>query len=100
MIQFAKRTGKAAIRNALWLFYAAQDSGTPVWVKVVIYGVLAYFISPIDAIPDITPIIGYTDDLGVLAAAVATVSVNITDEVKAKASQELNDWFDDGTGSF
>ena len=92
-VNFAKSAGKEVIEKALWLFYAAQDPATPVWAKGVIYGALGYFISPIDAIPDITPIIGYTDDLGVLAAAVASVSMYITAEVKEKASQKLKDWF-------
>jgi uncharacterized membrane protein YkvA (DUF1232 family) len=54
---------------------------------------LGYFISPIDAIPDVIPFVGYSDDLGVLVAAVATVSTYITDDVKAKAKAKLQDWF-------
>lgn len=36
--------------------------------KAIVIGALVYFISPIDAIPDIAPLIGYLDDLGVIAA--------------------------------
>ncbi len=36
--------------------------------KVIVVAGLIYFISPIDAIPDITPLIGYLDDLGVITA--------------------------------
>jgi len=36
--------------------------------KAIVVGALIYFISPIDAIPDITPLIGYLDDLGVITA--------------------------------
>jgi len=36
--------------------------------KAIVAAVLIYFISPIDAIPDITPLIGYLDDLGVITA--------------------------------
>ena len=39
--------------------------------------------------------VGYTDDLGVLAAAVAAVAMNITAEIKAQASVKMNDWFGD-----
>ncbi|MGB3263274.1 MAG: DUF1232 domain-containing protein [Microcoleus sp.] len=52
-----------------------------------------YFISPVDSIPDILADIGFTDDLGVLLAAVATVSVYINAETKAQAKQKMNDWF-------
>ncbi len=36
--------------------------------KAIVVAGLVYFISPVDAIPDITPLIGYLDDLGVLTA--------------------------------
>ena len=36
--------------------------------KAIVAAALIYFISPVDAIPDITPLIGYLDDLGVITA--------------------------------
>jgi uncharacterized membrane protein YkvA (DUF1232 family) len=92
--KFAKAAGKEVIEKALFLYYAAQESDTPVWAKTIIYSALAYFISPIDAIPDITPVVGYTDDLGALVSALATVSMYVTEDVKNKARQKLSDWFD------
>ncbi|WP_444676797.1 YkvA family protein [Halomonas sp. E19] len=50
--------GKASSRTlepALKMYYSAQDPSTPRWAKATIYGALGYFISPIDAIPDLTP---------------------------------------------
>lgn len=91
---FAKAAGKEVIEKALFLYYAAQESDTPVWAKTVIYSALAYFISPIDAIPDITPVVGYSDDLGALVGALATVSMYVTEDVKNKARQKLSNWFD------
>jgi uncharacterized membrane protein YkvA (DUF1232 family) len=38
--------------------------------KTVVIATLAYFILPLDAIPDFTPIAGYLDDIGVVAAAI------------------------------
>ena len=62
VVKFAKTAGREVIEKALWLYYAAQQPNTPLWAKTAIYGALGYFISPIDAIPDITPVIGYADD--------------------------------------
>ena len=90
---FALQAGREVIEKALWLYYAAQRSETPAWAKGVIYGALAYFISPIDAIPDITPFVGYVDDLGAISAAIGMVSVYINDEVKVQAKAKLDDWF-------
>ena len=90
---YAKSAGKEVIEKALFLYYAAQREETPVWAKTTVYGALAYFISPIDAIPDITPVIGYVDDLGVLAAAVSAISAYINSDVKKDARNKIEDWF-------
>lgn len=91
--RFALTAGREVIEKALWLYYALQKSETPAWAKTVIAGALAYFILPIDAIPDAIPVAGYTDDLGALASALGMVAMYITADVKQQASQKLNDWF-------
>ena len=88
-----KRAGAVIVELALKLYYAAQDPDTPKAAKITIYGALAYLISPVDAIPDITPVIGYTDDLGVLTVAVATVAMYIKPEHVAKAKAKMELWF-------
>ncbi len=93
VVKYAKAAGKEVIAKALWLYYAAQNPAIPARAKGVIYGALGYFILPIDAIPDIGPIIGYTDDLGVIGTGLAAVSMYITDEVKQQAHQKPLDWF-------
>ena len=90
---YARTAGKEVVEKALWLYYSAQHPGTPAWAKSVIYGALGYFIFPLDAIPDLTPIAGYADDLGVLVAALATVAVYVTDEIKAQAAARIAAWF-------
>lgn len=89
----AKSAGRTTLEKALYLFYAAQSPNTPAWAKRVIYGALGYFIFPLDAIPDLAPMIGYTDDLGVMMAALATVALYVTPEVKAQARRKLEQWF-------
>lgn len=36
--------------------------------KAIVVTALIYFISPVDAVPDIAPLVGYLDDLGVIAS--------------------------------
>lgn len=91
--KFAKVAGKEVIEKALFLYYAAKQPNTPLWAKTTIYGALAYFISPIDMLPDLTPLLGYTDDLSILAAALVTVASYITDEVKQQARDKMQTWF-------
>jgi len=89
----AKVAGETVLEPALKLYYSAKDADTPIWAKTTIIGALGYLISPIDAIPDITPIVGYSDDLGVLVAATAAVAAHIKDEHTQKAKETLKQWF-------
>ncbi|MBI5854012.1 MAG: DUF1232 domain-containing protein [Nitrospirae bacterium] len=76
---------------ALKLYYALKNPDTPAWAKATIIGALAYFISPMDAIPDMLPAVGYADDLGVLTAALATVAQYIDDSVVEKARAQMKE---------
>ena len=60
--------------DALAAFYCAFDPETPTRAKAILLGALAYFILPIDVIPDLLPLLGLTDDAAVIAAAIATIS--------------------------
>lgn len=91
--KFAKTAGSKVVYVVLLLYYTMQDSAVGLATKVSIAAALGYFILPADAILDLTPIIGYSDDLGVLLFVLTQVSTNITPEIKEKARQKLNEWF-------
>jgi uncharacterized membrane protein YkvA (DUF1232 family) len=93
MKRFAARAGKGVVEIALQLYYTLQSSHTPMWAKGVIIGALGYFISPVDAIPDVIPVAGFIDDFGVLTAAVAAVATHITPEIKKQAREKTKEWF-------
>ncbi len=63
------------------------------WARTTIYGALAYLISPIDAIPDFVPVVGFSDDLAAMAAAIAVVTAYITPEVIRRAKQKMAELF-------
>ena len=65
--------------------YCAFDRQTPVHVKAALIGALAYFVLPTDFIPDVLPVIGYTDDAAVLATAIKLVSSHITPDHREAA---------------
>lgn len=92
---YAKQAGTKVVYSALLLFYAYRRKETPSWAKNIVLGTLGYLISPIDAIPDLTPLLGYTDDLGVLSFGLVTIASYINDEVKSNARERLNKWFGD-----
>jgi uncharacterized membrane protein YkvA (DUF1232 family) len=70
-------------------YYCVLDRETPTKVRAVLIGALAYFILPADAIPDILPVVGFTDDAGVIAAALAMVARHITDRHRDAAKAAL-----------
>jgi len=91
--RYAKIAGMEVVEKALLLFYAAQEEKAPAWAKGTIAAALGYFIVPLDAVADLTPAVGYADDLGVLVLAIAAVSRYINDDVRAKTANRLRAWF-------
>src|SRR5580704_931065 len=55
--------------DAVAAFYCALDSATPLPIRATLFGALAYFVMPFDAIPDFILGLGYTDDAAILIAA-------------------------------
>jgi len=70
-------------------YFCATDSATPRRVKLVLFGALGYFILPVDAIADFLPLVGFSDDAAVLAAAIATVSTAIRQDHRDRARDAL-----------
>ena len=62
-------------------------------MKAAIYGALGYFICPVDAIPDPTPVFGYSDDISVLAPVLTLVAKYIDKEVHKQANSQLESIF-------
>ena len=75
--------------DLLAAYYCAFDRDTPLHVKAALMGALAYFVLPLDGIPDILPVIGLTDDAAVLAAAIRLVSGHISPLHRAAARDKL-----------
>lgn len=78
------------VDEVLAAFYCATDSATPAWVKAVLLGALAYFIAPIDAVPDFLAGLGYTDDAAVLLGAVKAVGSHISAAHRERARAWLS----------
>ena len=96
---FWPKMGRVAARipfanQAVSLYYAARDPETPMAAKGIMLGALAYFVMPIDAIPDVLAGIGFTDDAAVITAVIATLGANVRKrhrELAEKALDRLRD---------
>jgi uncharacterized membrane protein YkvA (DUF1232 family) len=75
--------------DLLAAYYCAFDKQTPRHVQATLLGALAYFILPFDFIPDMMPILGFTDDAAVLATAIRLVASHITPDHRDAARAAL-----------
>jgi uncharacterized membrane protein YkvA (DUF1232 family) len=75
--------------DALSLWWCARDPTTPAAAKGMMFAALAYFVLPTDAIPDVLPAIGFTDDAAVIAALIAIVGKNLKPRHKDEAKTFL-----------
>jgi len=91
--KFSKQAGTKVIYAVLLLYYAMLDNNVSMKPKLLIVASLGYFILPTDAIFDLTPIIGFSDDLGVLIFALNQISSIVTAEVKENARNKMAEWF-------
>ncbi len=96
--KYAIKVGCTGIHTAFCLYYVLKKDTIPLKAKAIVLGALGYFISPLDVIPDFTPVIGLTDDMAVLAAALTAVAMHVDDEVRARARQKVKELLGDGCG--
>ena len=79
-------------------YYCAFDRQTPRHVQAALLGAMAYFILPFDFVPDMLPVLGFTDDAAVLATAIRMVATHITAEHREAARAAMQRGMDrDGT---
>lgn len=75
--------------DAIASYYTAFDQRTPLRVRAMLLAALAYFVLPLDVVPDIFPVIGFTDDAAVLMAVLKLLSGHVTPEHYAAARDAL-----------
>jgi len=77
--------------DALAAYHCVRDPQTSARVKFILLAALAYLVLPVDAVPDILPILGFTDDAAVLAAAMSAVRGEIRPEHREAARATLDE---------
>jgi uncharacterized membrane protein YkvA (DUF1232 family) len=92
--RFWSKLKRVAVRlpfaeDLLAAYYCAFDKETPRHVQAALLGAVAYFILPFDFVPDMLPVLGFTDDAAVLATAIRMVASHITDDHRKAARAAL-----------
>ena len=80
--------GAKVLYPALQLYYLMQSPAVKLADKALIVGALGYLILPADLVPDIIPLMGFTDDLTALMLVLRTVEKHLTPDIKARARAE------------
>ena len=77
------------VEDLLAAYYCAFDRTTPRRVQLALIGAIAYFVLPVDAIPDWLPVAGFTDDAAVLATTLKLVADHISPLHRQAAREAL-----------
>lgn len=72
---------------AAW--YCAKDPATPVRVRALLWGAVAYFILPVDVMPDYLVGLGFSDDAAVVAMVISLLSRHIEPRHRQAAEARL-----------
>jgi uncharacterized membrane protein YkvA (DUF1232 family) len=75
--------------DLLAAYYCAFDRQTPLAVKATLIAAIGYFVLPADTIPDLLPVLGFTDDAAVLTTALRLVASNVRPEHRTMAREKL-----------
>jgi len=76
--------------DAIAAYYCALDPATPIRVRGMLLAALAYFILPIDLIPDVLAGLGFADDAALITAVFGLVAAHITPAHRAAAARALD----------
>ena len=91
--KYGKLIGITALYKAGQLWFVLQKPDVPARTKAVIMGALGYLIAPLDFLPDLLPVLGYTDDIVAITFALIKVQGYIDEEVERKSKKLLTKIF-------
>ena len=78
------------VEDLVAAYYCALDPATPMRVRGMLLAAIAYFILPVDLVPDMIAGLGFTDDITLLTAVIGMVASNITPVHRAAAARALD----------
>ena len=91
--KYGKLIGITALYKAVQLWFVLQKPDVPAGTKAVIMGALGYLIAPLDFLPDLLPVLGYTDDMVAITFALIKIQGYIDEEVERKSKKLLTKIF-------
>ena len=85
-------SGRAIAQPALEAFEMMIDTATPPQARVSLFAALTYLIIPIDLVPDLIPVAGFSDDLVAITAVISLWSQYMNPSIRNRARKKLDKW--------
>lgn len=82
-------------RDLVAAYYCAVDPQTPTRTRGILLAALAYFVLPLDFVPDVLAAVGFSDDVAVLTAAFGAISGQIKETHYRRADETIGDRSDE-----
>jgi len=93
LLEKLKQRARHLKAETLALYLAARDPRTPWYARLLVAGIVAYALSPIDLIPDFVPVFGYLDDLILIplgiTLAIKLVPPSVLAEGRTRAQEAI-----------
>lgn len=90
---YGKKIGVTPIYLVFLLYHSMKSKQISTFAKAPIAGAIAYFVSFVDFLPDITPFVGYCDDVTIIVGSLAVIASQITDEIREQAKESTRKIF-------
>ena len=87
------RAGRTLASPALEALELLLDPSTPSPARLTMMAALTYLLMPVDLIPDVLPVAGFSDDLVALTAVIGVWRNHLTPAIQARAQRRLDRWF-------
>ena len=75
--QRAVAIGGKGLEKVFLAYHVLRDPETPMKAKAVLGSALAYLVMPLDLVPDLVPVVGFSDDLAAISTALLAVAASV-----------------------
>ena len=93
LLRLLRRAGRGLARPALECLELLLDPDTPPPVRFTVLAALTYLLVPLDLIPDLLPVVGFSDDLVAITALLGVIGRYRTPAIRQRAQRRLDRWF-------
>lgn len=96
LLRLLNRAGQLLARPALECLELLRDPATPPQARLTVLAALTYLFVPLDLIPDLLPVAGFSDDFVAITTLLGTCWRHRTPQIQQRVQRRLDRWFPQG----